>query len=252
MPSIGATSTTCTSRLRALDVGEELVAEPRALGGALDQARDVGDHELAALVVLDRADRGLERRERIVGDLGLGAREAAAAATTCRRWAGPRARRRRAASGAARSSPPRPAGRARRSAAPGGWRSRTACCPTRPRRRGPAPRAGPGAARSWRTPRARSSTTVPTGTLQDELVAAGAVALLALTVPAPRCLEVALVAVGREVAQARVRDHDDVGRRGRRRHRRARRAARAPRGGSSCSRCRRPPPRRGSSPGHTA
>ena len=76
MPSRGATSTTCTSRLRALDVREELVAEARALRRALDQPRDVGDHELAPLVVLDRADRGLERRERIVRDLGLRAREA--------------------------------------------------------------------------------------------------------------------------------------------------------------------------------
>ena len=81
----------------ALDVREELVAEARTLGGALDQSRDVGDHELAALVVVDRADRRLERRERIVGDLGLRAREATAAATTCPRWGGPPARRPRAA-----------------------------------------------------------------------------------------------------------------------------------------------------------
>ncbi len=32
---------------RALDVGEEVVAEPGALAGALDQPRDVGEDELA-------------------------------------------------------------------------------------------------------------------------------------------------------------------------------------------------------------
>ena len=30
---------------RAREVAQELVAEPRAFGGALDQARDVGDDE---------------------------------------------------------------------------------------------------------------------------------------------------------------------------------------------------------------
>ena len=41
----------------ALDVGEELVAEAGALGGALDQARDVGEHRLAVLA-LDRPEAG--------------------------------------------------------------------------------------------------------------------------------------------------------------------------------------------------
>ena len=39
---------------RALDVREEVVAEPRAVAGALDQPRDVGQHELA-LVGVERA-----------------------------------------------------------------------------------------------------------------------------------------------------------------------------------------------------
>ncbi len=52
----------------ALDVGEELVPEAGAVGGALDQAGDVGEHELA-LAVVDRAEHRLDRRERIVGDL---------------------------------------------------------------------------------------------------------------------------------------------------------------------------------------
>ena len=39
---------------RALDVGEEVVPEPGALARALDQPRDVGEHELA-LLALERA-----------------------------------------------------------------------------------------------------------------------------------------------------------------------------------------------------
>ena len=54
----------------ALDMGEEVVAEPGAVAGALDQAGDVGDHELA-VVGLERAEHGLERRERVGGDLRL-------------------------------------------------------------------------------------------------------------------------------------------------------------------------------------
>ena len=59
---------------RALDVREEVVAEPGAVRRALDQARDVGDDELA-LLVLQRAEDRLERRERVVGDLRRGARQ---------------------------------------------------------------------------------------------------------------------------------------------------------------------------------
>ena len=59
---------------RALDVREELVPEAGAVAGALDQPRDVGDHELA-VVGLERAEHRLERRERIVGDLRPRARQ---------------------------------------------------------------------------------------------------------------------------------------------------------------------------------
>ncbi len=41
---------------RALDVGEEVMAEPDAVGGALDQPGNVGDHELA-VVTMQRAER---------------------------------------------------------------------------------------------------------------------------------------------------------------------------------------------------
>ena len=44
------------------------MARARALGRALDQPGDVGEHELA-LAVVDRAEHRLDGRERIVGDL---------------------------------------------------------------------------------------------------------------------------------------------------------------------------------------
>ena len=44
------------------------MAEAGALGGALDQPGDVGEHRLA-LLALDRPQRRRERRERVVGDL---------------------------------------------------------------------------------------------------------------------------------------------------------------------------------------
>ena len=52
----------------ALDVGEELVPQPRPLGRAFDQPRDVGDHRLAILA-FDRPQHRRERRERVVGHL---------------------------------------------------------------------------------------------------------------------------------------------------------------------------------------
>ena len=52
----------------SLDVAEEAVAQLRAFMRALDQARNVGDGEA---VVIDRhgAELGLERGERVIGDL---------------------------------------------------------------------------------------------------------------------------------------------------------------------------------------
>src|SRR5579884_3166361 len=60
---------------RALDVGQELVAQPRPRAGALDQSGDVGDHELAILE-LERPEHRLERREWVPGDLGVRAGQA--------------------------------------------------------------------------------------------------------------------------------------------------------------------------------
>ena len=55
----------------ALDVGEELVAEPGALRRSLDQTGDVGEHDLA-VVEVERAEHRLDRGEGIVGDLRRG------------------------------------------------------------------------------------------------------------------------------------------------------------------------------------
>jgi hypothetical protein len=58
----------------ALDVREELVPESGPLCRPRDQARDVGEHELA-LAVVDRAEHRLDGRERIVRDLRRGPRQ---------------------------------------------------------------------------------------------------------------------------------------------------------------------------------
>ena len=95
-PSSGARSSTWTSSRVRSTWARKSWPRPAPSRGALDQARDVGDHELA-VVGVERAEHRLERRERVGGDLRRGAREARAAATTCRRWAARRGRRRRAA-----------------------------------------------------------------------------------------------------------------------------------------------------------
>ena len=59
---------------RALDVGEEVVPQPRAFACALDQPGDVGDDELA-LGRIEHAEHRRERRERVVGDLRRGPRQ---------------------------------------------------------------------------------------------------------------------------------------------------------------------------------
>src|SRR5581483_11130354 len=55
----------------ALDMAEEAVADAGALGGALDQAGDVGEDELAA-AMRDHPQLRAQRREGIVADLGTG------------------------------------------------------------------------------------------------------------------------------------------------------------------------------------
>ena len=60
---------------RPLEVREKLVAEACTLGGALDQPRNVRDDQLGAVRRVDRPEHGLERRERVVGDLRLRIRD---------------------------------------------------------------------------------------------------------------------------------------------------------------------------------
>src|SRR3546814_7745396 len=54
---------------RPLDVAEELVAQPPALVGTLDEPGQVGHDELHLVVKPDHAEVRLERGERVVGDL---------------------------------------------------------------------------------------------------------------------------------------------------------------------------------------
>ena len=126
----------------ALDVGEELVTEPGPLGRPFDQPGDVGDHRLAVLA-LDRPQHRRERRERVVGDLRRRPRQPA---------------QQRGLAGVRQPDQPDvgqqfqpqldPVGFAaacpsRRSAAPAGSRSRSACCRARRARRGRPPPAAP-------------------------------------------------------------------------------------------------------------
>jgi len=62
---------------RALQVAQELMAEPGAFGRALDQSGDVGDHEAAIVVHAYHAQIRVQRCERIVGDLGTRGRNRA-------------------------------------------------------------------------------------------------------------------------------------------------------------------------------
>jgi hypothetical protein len=59
---------------RALDMAKEAIADPNALMRALDQAGNISDDELAGIDA-GNAEIGMQRRERIVGDLRLGRRD---------------------------------------------------------------------------------------------------------------------------------------------------------------------------------
>ena len=129
---------------RALEVREELVAEPDALARALDQPGHVRHGQLAPVGSVDRPEHRLDRRERVARDLRPRVRDPPSGATTCRRSAGRRVPRPRAASAAARPRPPRRADRPRRTAASGASRWRSGDCLVRPTRRARARPARPG------------------------------------------------------------------------------------------------------------
>ena len=227
-----AASITWTSSARALEVREELVAEPDALARALDQARDVRDRQLPPVGRVDRAEHRLERRERVVGDLRLRVRDPAQQ----RRLAGVRQPDERrvgdAASAAARARPPRRAARSRRSAASGASGSRSGGCRAR--------RAPPRATTMRAPGAARSATSLPSASRPASRPgrAARCRAPSAPCLPLPRPV---LAAAGLEDAASSGSRRGRGGRgrrrarrrpRARRRRRRARPSARTSRGGS--------------------
>ena len=218
------------------------MAEPRARARALDQPRDVGDHELA-LVALERPQHRLDRREGIVGDLRLRARQPGeqrrlarvrqphqpgvgqqpAAAARAALLAG------QSAFGEARALP---RGRcellvAAPAAAAAGHERALARV-----QRGPSGRPAPGP-----RPPCRAHAHL-------ERLGRRAVLVRPLAVTAALRLEVRAAAEGREVAQRRIGRRRRRRRRGRRRRRRGRPSARAPRAGTTRRRCRRRRPAR--------
>ena len=79
-------------RRAALDVPQELEPEPLALAGALDEPGHVGDGE-AHIARLDDAEVRVQRRERVVRDLGPRCRDRGDQARLARRRDSRRARR---------------------------------------------------------------------------------------------------------------------------------------------------------------
>ena len=217
----GWPSTRWISTRRALDVAEEPNAEPGALRGALDQARNVGQHEFARDRQVDDAEVGRQGGERIVGDLRLGGAETAARKVDLPALGRPT--RPTSAISFSRSqmlSAPRRRGRDWRGA--GAWligplkwalpkpplppaSSRSACRPGRGRR---------SASRL-----SSSSTCGADRHLQHDVLAVGAVAVAAHAVAAGLGLEVLLVADSRSGCSARRPPRSRRRRRGRRRRR---------------------------------
>ena len=148
---------------RALEMREELVAEPDALARALDQPGHVGDDELPPVGGLDRPEHRRERRERILGDLRPRVRDPRQE----RRLAGVREPDERGVGEELEAKLDLPflarPGRPRRSAASGGSGRRSACCRGRRCRPSPTTTRAPGRARSA-TSSSPSNTCVPTGT----------------------------------------------------------------------------------------
>ena len=132
------------------------------------------------------AELRMQGGEGIVGDLRPCRAMSPPAASICRHWAGRPARHRRSASAAATASVPRPASRDRRGAAPGWWRLLKCALPQPPiAALGTAGCAGPaGSGRADTVSLSSSRICVPTGTLDDQVLAAGAAAVLAHAVMA--------------------------------------------------------------------
>ncbi len=120
--------------LRALEVAQELVAEPVARCAPSIRPGHVGDDEAPVVAQADHAEVRRQRRERVVGNLRAWRPRCARSAWTCRRWGSRRGRRRPAASAAGAATSVRPASPAWHAGARGWWRSRIARCRARRRR----------------------------------------------------------------------------------------------------------------------
>ena len=120
----------------ALDVPQELQAQPLALAGAGDEAGDVGDGEADVARLHDAEVRG-QGRERVVGDLRAGPPRWPRRGWTSRRSDSPPARCRRRSSARGGRRPPSRARRAGRTPAPCDAGSRGPRCRGHPDRRRP-------------------------------------------------------------------------------------------------------------------
>ena len=58
----------------ALDMAQELMSQTHALGRALDKSRDIRDDKAASALQIHDAQVRRQRREMIIGNLGLGVR----------------------------------------------------------------------------------------------------------------------------------------------------------------------------------
>ncbi len=169
------------------------MAEPAALGRALDQAGHVGEHELVVAPPHD-AEVRLERRERVVGDLGLGRADRG----DQRGLARVREADERGVGEQLQLEPQPPLlavlallGEARRAAR---VRRGTARCRGRPGRRAPRASGRRGRTRSASTSSSGAVDHRALGNVDDQVVAAHAVLLLAGAVRARTGLAVRMVA----------------------------------------------------------
>ncbi len=70
----------------SLEMGEELVPEPDAVARPFEQARNVGDDELAPIARLDRPEHRCDRRKRVGGNLRCRPRDPAKERRLARIW----------------------------------------------------------------------------------------------------------------------------------------------------------------------
>ena len=120
---------------RPLDVAQEGVTEPGAAARALDEPGNVGDRRAPLVLVAEvhHPEVRLERRERVVGDLGRRRRSRRRGSSTCRRSAARPARCRRSDEARGGASPRRPARPSARASAPGGSSVLKCVLPSPPR-----------------------------------------------------------------------------------------------------------------------